>query len=169
MCGLTSDSQPYSNYLSRQTKPTFDSKPEFAAEKKHLALDYSEVEENADKIMEIKDLFVFMAGASSSSACYSFILSDGAPCFPEKVGLTINRKSFPWKSLANTFSKSGFVLHNYPEGVPFPSKCDKKKGIACLNVKEQKRLVDAFRHSKYPVKLVKSFDGQGGTLSKRLN
>lgn len=56
--------QQYSNYLSRLNKPTFDSKPELAREKKPLALDYSEVEENTDKIVEIKNLFAFMAGAS---------------------------------------------------------------------------------------------------------
>ena len=110
-----------------------------------------------------------MAGASSCSTWYSFILSNGAPSFPEKVGLTINGKSFPWKSLANNFSKSGFVLHNYPEGVPFPTKCDKKKGIACLSVKEQNLLVNAFRHSEYPMKLVKTFTGEGAAILKRLN
>ncbi len=106
-----------------------------------------------------------MAGASFFKRMLSFNLNNNVSTFSEKAGLTINRKSFPWKSLANTFSKSGLVLHNYPEDVPFPAKCD-KKGIACLNVKEQKRLIDAFRHSEHPMKLTKSFNDQGTALLK---
>ena len=56
--------QRCSHNLSLKNKPTFDSKTESTREKKLLALDYSEVEENADKLVEIKNLFVFMAGAS---------------------------------------------------------------------------------------------------------
>ncbi|KJA22003.1 hypothetical protein HYPSUDRAFT_202495 [Hypholoma sublateritium FD-334 SS-4] len=77
------------------------------------------------------------------------------------TGLTVPQYMvFVHLDLANNFSKSGFVLHNYPEGVPFPTKCDKKKGIACLSVKEQNLLVNAFRHSEYPMKLVKTFTGE---------
>lgn len=126
--------------------------------------DYSEVEEHSDKIAEVKALFGYMAGKSSSSACYSLILSsNGVPSFVGKVGIALNTKSFPWKSLTSTLSKPGFVLHNYPEDVPFPNKRD-TKGIACLTVKQAKRLIDAFRLSEHPMKLVKSFNDQGVTL-----
>ncbi|KJA21973.1 hypothetical protein HYPSUDRAFT_202467 [Hypholoma sublateritium FD-334 SS-4] len=93
------------------------------------------------------------------STVHQELLKDGMRELDE-VAKKISYMVFVHLDLANNFSKSGFVLHNYPEGVPFPTKCDKKKGIACLTVKEQKLLVNAFRDSEYPMKLVKTFTGE---------
>ncbi|KAF8911096.1 hypothetical protein CPB84DRAFT_1842348 [Gymnopilus junonius] len=67
------------------------------------------------------------------------------------VELISSRGNFQWKKLGHLFAAAGFVLHNYPEGVPFPSDTAGSKGIAGLKHKEAAILLNSFTHPTHPL------------------
>ena len=74
------------------------------------------------------------------------------------ANIKLSPTQLAWKTLIKKFAERGFVLWNYPEGVPFPCDDAKSKGIQGLPVKEQAILLEAFSHPTHPITLKHAYE-----------
>jgi hypothetical protein len=74
------------------------------------------------------------------------------------ANIKLSPTQLAWKTLIKQFADRGFVLWNYPEGVPFPCDDTKGKGIQGVPVKEQAILLEAFSHPIHPITLKHAYE-----------
>ncbi|PPQ96264.1 hypothetical protein CVT26_005544 [Gymnopilus dilepis] len=66
----------------------------------------------------------------------------------------LQKKIFLTK-LPKTLAKEGWIIENWPEGVPFACDCRTGKGVAGLSVEEQVALLKALKDPDFPLRVVR--------------
>ncbi|PPQ96266.1 hypothetical protein CVT26_005546 [Gymnopilus dilepis] len=69
----------------------------------------------------------------------------------------LSKSRLPYSDVPTILAAKGYVMENWPEDVPFPCDLPKGKGIAQLQVHQQKLLLDAFNDPSYPLKVVRKY------------